>query len=234
MSSSKNTRDILIQAAGKLFAEQGLDVPTRQIVQKAHVNLGSIHYYFGCKDNMLDAVLEYATDGWKNHADVLDYLRTSSTALFNSPEGRKEIIIRMYDIMLKAPSFDEKKELWPSKLVHRILTSPVNSPLKKKLCDRIAEPNRLSVNRILKQLCPRMSEDEIHVFNSQFFVMPHIMLSTADPSFPPPFSIGCSQQVFFQKSRQFLIDTCSITLELCRSGQLLTGKEKTTESPATP
>ncbi len=226
MSSTKKTRDVIIQTAGKLFAERGLDVPIREIVQKAHANLGSIHYYFGSKDKLLETVLEYATEGWKNHADVLDYLRTTSDTLFDSPEGRKEIIRRMYDIILRIPDPTQKNDLWPAKLIHRILSSPVNTPLKKMLCEKIAEPNRLSTNRVLERLCPEMTPDEIHIFNAQFFVMPFIMLSTVDPSFPPPFEINCSQEIFFLKSRRFMVDTCAYILELCRKGLFLTDIRK--------
>lgn len=51
-------RDLLIESANRLFGEAGFDrVSTREIADHAGVNLGLIHYYFGSKEGLYDAVL---------------------------------------------------------------------------------------------------------------------------------------------------------------------------------
>lgn len=53
------TRDALLKAAAKLFAERGAEaVSTREIASKAHVNNGLIHRHFRTKDALLREVLE--------------------------------------------------------------------------------------------------------------------------------------------------------------------------------
>src|SRR5262245_16335507 len=61
MASSEETRQRLLEAAGKVFAEQGKDAPVRTILQKAGVkNIAAINYYFGDKDQLYEEVLRYA------------------------------------------------------------------------------------------------------------------------------------------------------------------------------
>lgn len=53
-----DTRQKLIETAETLFAEQGYGtVSLRQIIAEAGVNLASVHYHFGSKEELLDAVI---------------------------------------------------------------------------------------------------------------------------------------------------------------------------------
>ena len=57
--SSQDSRDVLIHAAIKLFAEQGYDgTTTRDIVHATGLNISLISYYFGGKEGLLQACLE--------------------------------------------------------------------------------------------------------------------------------------------------------------------------------
>lgn len=57
--SASHTRDRVLDAAERLFAERGLDaVSVRDITREAGANLGAINYHFGTKDNLIRAVLE--------------------------------------------------------------------------------------------------------------------------------------------------------------------------------
>jgi AcrR family transcriptional regulator len=52
------TKDNLIRAAEKLFAEQGIaGASLRAITQEAEANLASVNYHFGSKDDLVKAVL---------------------------------------------------------------------------------------------------------------------------------------------------------------------------------
>jgi AcrR family transcriptional regulator len=60
-ATSEETRAALIEAAGELFAEYGLEgVSTRTIAEKAGENIGSIHYHFGGKEGLHLAALRHA------------------------------------------------------------------------------------------------------------------------------------------------------------------------------
>ncbi|MBI3267750.1 MAG: TetR/AcrR family transcriptional regulator [Planctomycetes bacterium] len=54
-----DTRDRILVAARDLFGKKGVDATSiRAIARAARVNLAMIHYFFGSKDNLVDAVLE--------------------------------------------------------------------------------------------------------------------------------------------------------------------------------
>ena len=63
MQKKENTKDAIVNAAGKLFAEHGFEaVSTRMIAKEAGINLRSIHYHFGSKENLYVAAYTVAKD----------------------------------------------------------------------------------------------------------------------------------------------------------------------------
>jgi len=64
-------RSKLIQAALDLFGRRGLDgVSIRQISDRAGMNVASISYHFGSKDNLYSAVADYINEQISLHAKV--------------------------------------------------------------------------------------------------------------------------------------------------------------------
>jgi AcrR family transcriptional regulator len=58
MAEGEITRAALIDAAAELFAEQGIDgVSIRSVNSRAGLAPAAVHYHFGSKDRLLDAVL---------------------------------------------------------------------------------------------------------------------------------------------------------------------------------
>src|SRR5215471_2184823 len=58
-----HTKEKLIATAAKLFAEQGYAATSlRQIIAEAGVNLAAVHYHFGSKEELLDAVVHLKAD----------------------------------------------------------------------------------------------------------------------------------------------------------------------------
>jgi AcrR family transcriptional regulator len=59
MAEARSTRDMLLDAAARLFAERGIDnVSIAQIVRAAHQrNASAVHYHFGSRDEILRSVL---------------------------------------------------------------------------------------------------------------------------------------------------------------------------------
>jgi len=58
-----DTRDRLLDAAEQLFAKHGYsDVSTRQIADEAKANSAAVHYHFGSKEALLDAVFRRRLD----------------------------------------------------------------------------------------------------------------------------------------------------------------------------
>ncbi len=58
---SGEARQRLLDAAGELFAEKGFRLAgTREICQRAGTDIAAIHYHFGSKEKLYEAVLRYA------------------------------------------------------------------------------------------------------------------------------------------------------------------------------
>lgn len=58
-SKSEKSRDMILEAAAKLFRRQGYSATTlRQIASLAKIKAGSIYYYFDSKEAILDEVLD--------------------------------------------------------------------------------------------------------------------------------------------------------------------------------
>ena len=56
--SERSTKDRILNAAETLFALNGASgASLRAITQRAKVNLAAVHYHFGSKDRLLEAVL---------------------------------------------------------------------------------------------------------------------------------------------------------------------------------
>jgi AcrR family transcriptional regulator len=56
---TQDTRELLLKAASKLFAEKGFEaVTTRNLAKAADVNIAMIAYYFGSKDGLFKAMIE--------------------------------------------------------------------------------------------------------------------------------------------------------------------------------
>src|SRR5690349_3847603 len=60
-SDEADTRERILAAANKLFAERGFDGATlRDITDAAHANLAAVNYYFRSKDELIRSTLESA------------------------------------------------------------------------------------------------------------------------------------------------------------------------------
>jgi AcrR family transcriptional regulator len=57
--NGRETQERILRAAERLFAEHGIDaVSTRDIIDAAGVNGGSIHYHFGTREQLIVALVE--------------------------------------------------------------------------------------------------------------------------------------------------------------------------------
>src|SRR5882672_6635627 len=58
MTEQKATKTKILDTAERLFGEQGYAATSlRQVIAKADVNVAAVHYHFGSKEDLLDAVV---------------------------------------------------------------------------------------------------------------------------------------------------------------------------------
>ena len=77
-----DTPDKILHTAEQLFAEQGFAATSlRQIIGKAEVNLAAIHYHFGSKESLLDALIHRKADRVNQERIArLDHLEAQSVS----------------------------------------------------------------------------------------------------------------------------------------------------------
>ena len=89
-----NGRELLLEAALRLFAEHGVDaVSIRAVNREAGLGPASVHYHFGTKDELLQAVLRER--GVALVADVRD--RAKELALSSDPVSPRDLVLMLAD-----------------------------------------------------------------------------------------------------------------------------------------
>lgn len=126
MDEKSNTKKRILWAAGEIFSETGFRQATiRQISGRAGVNVASINYYFGSKNNLYIETLRY----WKDIA-FEKYPRELGTTSADPPEKRLEGFIRSF--------------------VFRILDSGTESRFGKLMAREFAEPT-MALDKIIDE-----------------------------------------------------------------------------------
>lgn len=128
-----DTREKLIRAAEYLFARSGLDVPIREIHERAgQRNASAIQYHFGSKQELIRAILDRHALG----DDEIVQIRADLKQRREDPRAVVEAIVRRISGYLVT---DESRDY--VRLVFQLL---VRAPLRKDLEAGIEHPDLLS------------------------------------------------------------------------------------------
>ncbi len=157
-ASSEKTFEALLEAAGELAAENGFaNVSTRAVAARAGANVSSIHYHFGSKDGLFEAVvrrilLERARatsirDIVAELEGVLDTADGLSLALRRIVRGRVESI------------FDEERPRWQMRLIHQVMQH--DSPLREMVFREFLDGDREAYFHILRRVRADMPLEEM-------------------------------------------------------------------------
>lgn len=152
----KDSKTRLLEVALKLFAVKGLDgVSTREIAQKAQVNISAITYYFGGKAELYSAILEHIKVTLKADAAAiikeLDYSRKLKNM---SAEEARAIFQRVYSEILNAAFKPKniymsmilaKESVNPSKAAIKVFTAKT-TPLTSEIVKLISKITGLNQN----------------------------------------------------------------------------------------
>ena len=179
MNRLKDTRSRILDVAEELFSEQGFDrISIRDITKKARVNLASINYHFGSKQDLIAAIFERRVFP-VNQARIaaLDAVEQAKT----SPklENILEAFIRP---TIQCAKNVPKGEKAFSKLFGRCLSEP--SPEIEALLKRQFEPLIERLDGALMKALPRLSRSEIFWCMKFTFGALHHWLLTKDRFLP--------------------------------------------------
>lgn len=156
-TTSDNTRMIIIQAAGELAAESGFDnVTTRMVADRSGQNIGSIHYHFGSKDGLFEAVVREAITGCcKDEDGHLDSLSEDST-----PEELAQAIRIMVAAEI-TDMFRAERPCWQVPVIYQLLQR--DDHLYDVFELEVMGPAQSRMARFFRIIDPTMDDEMIHL-----------------------------------------------------------------------
>ncbi len=139
LMSRKNgdiSKQALLDAAGKLFAQKGItSVKLSEIAKEASVDACMIHYHFGGKDGLILAVISRAVARWEE-TDMRKFYQ-DNLSLLNSREGQRVFITGLVESVFR--TFGNGKDGDPGKsMLLQLLQYP--SDLREKVIDIHVKP----------------------------------------------------------------------------------------------
>jgi len=149
-SSSTDTRELILNAAGRIFAENGFHATTvRQITREAGVNLAAVNYHFHDKQELYVSVLKRA------------YQAAASTAEADragAPRQQLRIFIRNF----LAHLLDPKRPEWQGVLIAREMAKPTKA-LDRLATESIQPVQRRLVGIVSELLGPGVPEARVNL-----------------------------------------------------------------------
>lgn len=185
VEKQRRTRELLLEAAGHVFAEKGFDRATgKEICERAGANAAAINYYFGGIEGLYAAVLRLA----HNRVVSVDHLQA---LVAEKPDARSQLeaILGMFVRVVTGPAssswmfrvigrevvapsqvFSEMrdKEIFPKlrilrPIVAELMELPENHPAVARACISIVAPCVMLLigdRRFLKQAFPTLGFDD--------------------------------------------------------------------------
>lgn len=170
-STSEKTRQALVNAAGELAAELGFaSVSTRAIATRAGENIGSIHYHFGGKQKLFEAVVAAVTVRWQN--EPLDQVLADCD--LTSRAGQAQAVALTLRRMARL-LFDRTAPDWHCRVIYQLLQLP--NPLQEAFREGVFEPDSRLIEKLLKRIAPGLSDKQVQI---HFFVLMSPLILHAD------------------------------------------------------
>jgi TetR/AcrR family transcriptional regulator, regulator of cefoperazone and chloramphenicol sensitivity len=177
---ASNTKEALLEAAGELFADSGLEgVSVRSISKKAHANIAAIHYHFGSKENLYLQVVRHVM--MKSRCSLAGTYLLRKEEWRNEPVRCAEVVYHLVEERIRQ-FFPGLHPRWYGRLFMRILLNP--TPALWKLAEEIIMPDFEALREVLRCCKPGMSvkESELwtdtligqlshYVFSEQFLAL---------------------------------------------------------------
>ncbi|MBP3730652.1 MAG: TetR/AcrR family transcriptional regulator [Mailhella sp.] len=155
-----STRSLIIDAAGRVFAEKGFaKTTTREICQKAGVNSAAVNYYFGSKEGLYDEVLVEA------HRQIIS-LDQMKTIMEDSAMSDEDKLRFVFSLVFRTAA--NASGLWGIKVLMRELAFP-SAEFPRSLKDEI-----LPKAKLMRGLMGRLVNapaDSVKAAHAAFLVM---------------------------------------------------------------
>ncbi|ABE39224.1 CerR family C-terminal domain-containing protein [Rhodopseudomonas pseudopalustris] len=180
--SSEATRERLIEAGLKLFAELGMDgVRTRALAEVAGVNQSAIPYHFGSKDGVYRAVIEEIA------REIADGLAATGLLQMSAAEGKTmsrdrclknlRALIRAFTILILSPGRSTDRTL----LIVREQLRPTEN--FNHLFKSFIEPIHKTVGSIVARLNDDRADSEVTIIRAHAIIGQVLSFAVAQHSY---------------------------------------------------
>lgn len=157
-TTSDKTKQKIVQAAGELAAGHGLGrVTTRMVAERSGENIGSIHYHFGGKDGLFEAVVREAIDGCK-HID--DWQTVKDIDDDATPEELSAVIRKLVASEI-TDMFRSDRPAWHVPVVYQLLQR--DDHLYDLFDELVLKKSVEGFTRLYEIIDPGMGPEEVHL-----------------------------------------------------------------------
>lgn len=166
------TREQIVEAAEKIFAENGFRAMTlRAVTKSAHVNLAAVNYHFGSKTNLMRAIIE-------RRIDPINKERIERLDTFIAEHSPKPVPLEQIFEALFRPFFDhamhkKRPDRAFIQMVGRAMTEPADF-MRNMHKEFFAELSKRFLQE-LKRTCPQLADQDLQL---RFFLSVNTMLGT--------------------------------------------------------
>ncbi len=162
-ASSEQTRQTLIDAAGELAAEMGFpNVSTRAIALRANENIGSIHYHFGGKEQLFEAVVQEVITRCNDYP--VSEAVTPFYNILDTPAGQSGAIRAIVKREI-ALLFDPDYPLWHSRVIYQLMQK--KGQLQDMMVRELFDPIVDTMTSLLKRIDSKMDSQEMFLIITQ-------------------------------------------------------------------
>jgi AcrR family transcriptional regulator len=153
------TKQALLEAAGELFSESGLDgASIRSIAEKVGANIAAINYHFGSKENLYTEVLRFVlTHSRCDHAAVLLEDESWSKTADGKAQAIRELVFERF-----RSYFSPSHPHWHARLVMRSMLDP--TPSLATVVEQVMLPEHVRLKKVLQRCRPDFSEVEAQMW----------------------------------------------------------------------
>jgi AcrR family transcriptional regulator len=156
-----STKEKIINTAGILAADMGLDnVSTRAIADYSGENIGSIHYHFGGKNGLFEAVALKAIRGCREleFYTLIEALDESST-----PEQFSNVVRVMVSGAI-ADLFLSDRPAWHSQVIYQLFQR--DDALYELFRDQLMNPKMKAMEKFLSLMNPAITKEDVLILTT--------------------------------------------------------------------
>ncbi|OGV35399.1 MAG: hypothetical protein A2020_06610 [Lentisphaerae bacterium GWF2_45_14] len=162
--TSENTKRALIIAAGQLFTDRGIEASSiRAIAERAGTDSSMIKYYFGSKDGLISAAIDFVIKPWESRS-LTGYVRENEH-LFATKDGQRQLVTELISLCFEYMAPDPKI---PWKNTFLMQCTQHNHIGLQRVLDKIVIPDSTLFIEVFSRITGNEDAESAHCWSLTF------------------------------------------------------------------